>query len=277
MSVQACCPLERNVAVDRPFLLHGVVIPAGLALVAFAIQSSGLDERVAAAFFDPVARTFPVRGWALLETLGHRVAKSAIIGLWLLLASAACTSAFFPRLRKHAAIIRSTVAAMALGPMIVVALKGLTAYRCPWDLAQFGGMASYASGWIVPRADAGHCFPSGHAAGGFSLIALFFAGRAAGDRGLQRAGLAAALVAGSLFSLVRITQGAHFLSHNLWSAAIDWFAAALVFAPFMTARGSSSGESAPIARHADGEASEARLLATALAVAAWFGVIAIAL
>jgi membrane-associated PAP2 superfamily phosphatase len=30
-----------------------------------------------------------------------------------------------------------------------------------------------------------------------------------------------------VFSAIRMAQGAHFLSHNLWAAAICWFIAAL--------------------------------------------------
>ncbi|MNF12306.1 hypothetical protein D3C80_2137390 [compost metagenome] len=32
----------------------------------------------------------------------------------------------------------------------------------------------------------------------------------------------AALALGSLFSLGRMMQGAHFLSHNLWTLLFDW-------------------------------------------------------
>ncbi|MCC6531125.1 MAG: diacylglycerol kinase [Burkholderiales bacterium] len=220
---------------DRFLLIHACLIPLALAVAAFALHASGMDEHIAAAFFDPARSTFPARGWPLFETLGHRVAKSAVVGFWLSLLAAGVVSAAVPRFRGHAAIVWITVLAMALGPTIVVVLKEINAYRCPWDLVQFGGAAQYASGWFVPNVNAGRCFPSGHAAGGFSLVALFFAGCAGRNRRLQRAGLAAALLAGLGFSLVRIAQGAHFLSHNLWSAAIDWCAAALVFAPTLRA------------------------------------------
>ncbi|RPI46046.1 MAG: phosphatase PAP2 family protein, partial [Betaproteobacteria bacterium] len=193
--------------------------------------------RISAAFFDPSARSFPARGWPLLEVLGHRIAKSAVVGLWLIIVTAAAASTLVPRLREHCASLWTTALAMALGPAIVVTLKDLNAYRCPWDLVQFGGVAEYGSGWFVSKINAGRCFPSGHAAGGFSLVALFFAGRALDHPRLQRAGLAAALGAGCVFSLVRVAQGAHFLSHNLWSAAIDWCTAALVFVPVMIAPG----------------------------------------
>lgn len=218
---------------ERFILLHACLIPAAIALLALLVHAGGADERVSAAFFDASAGTFPARGWPLLEALGHRVAKSALVGLWIILLGAALTAAAVPRLRRHCGVLWATVLAMALGPTIVVTLKSLNAYHCPWDLKRFGGVADYASGWFVSRINAGRCFPSGHAAGGFSLVAIFFAGCALGSSRMRQAGLTATLIAGSVFSLVRIAQGAHFLSHNLWSAAIDWCTAALVFAPMI--------------------------------------------
>ncbi|MOA51591.1 hypothetical protein D3C78_1747610 [compost metagenome] len=39
---------------------------------------------------------------------------------------------------------------------------------------------------------------------------------------LARVALVGALVLGSVFSLGRMMQGAHFLSHNLWTLLFDW-------------------------------------------------------
>lgn len=225
---------------ERLLLLHTLAVPAALALAAIAAHSTGLDERVSAAFFDPATRAFPAHQWALLEALGHRLPRTMLIGFWLALVGVSCASPLFPRLREHVGLAWLTVLAMALGPTVVAVLKELNAYRCPWDLARFGGVADYSSGWFVSNLNAGHCFPSGHAAAGFSLVALFFCGLLSGNRSLHRGGMAAALVLGAGFSLVRIAQGAHFLSHTLWSAAIDWICAALVFAPWLIASGADS-------------------------------------
>jgi membrane-associated PAP2 superfamily phosphatase len=220
-----------------PFLLvHALLIPGATVLAALAAHSTGFDERVSALFFDPVTGTFPAHFSPMLEVIGHRFAKSAVVAIWLTLLGAGLAGAFVGHLIPHRALLWTTIAAMALGPSIVVALKDINAYHCPWDLKRFGGYADFASAWFVSAADVGRCFPSGHAAGGFSLIALAFAGLAMGNWKLRSTGLIAALVVGSAFSVVRIAQGAHFLSHNLWSAAIDWCAAALVFAPLLNKR-----------------------------------------
>jgi membrane-associated PAP2 superfamily phosphatase len=217
-------------------LRHVMLIPGLLVAVALTLHPLGLDERISGWFFDAQSAGFPARAWPALELLGHRLAKSALLALWLVLLATACTAQAVGWLRGRRGLLWTTVIAMAVGPLLVVLLKGINSHHCPWDLKQFGGIADYAADWFVPAADAGRCFPSGHAAGGFSLLALYFAGLASGQRALARVGLTAALATGALFSVIRITQGAHFLSHNLWSAAITWSAAAIVFTPLLVAR-----------------------------------------
>lgn len=159
-----------------PLPAHLLLVPPALALAALAAMALGLDDRLAASFFDPATHAFPWRHGVALELVGHRLAKSGVWAIWLLLLGAA---------------------------------------------------------------------PSGHAAGGFSLIALHLAGIASGDRRLRALGLWTAVLAGSAFGLVRMAQGAHFLSHNLWAAAIDWAAATLVFVPLLAARARRRGPSGP--------------------------------
>lgn len=95
--------------------------------------------------------------------------------------------------------------------------------QCPWSLAQFGGEETYSS-LLSPRPPTEHpgrCWPGGHASSGFVLFALFFALRDRKPR-LARYALAFAFAMGCLLSLSRMLQGAHFLSHNLWTMLFDW-------------------------------------------------------
>ena len=211
---------------------HAVLVPALFALAAFVCKRSGLDDVLANSVFDAATQQFWGRESTALELLGHRIAKAAIFTCWFAVFAGALAANWVPRLREQRMLLWATALAMASGPLLVVALKPLNAIHCPWDLKQYGGVADQASGWFVAAHDAGRCFPSGHASGGFSLVALFFAGVVSGERRLQAAGLAFALGAGMAFSVVRVMQGAHFASHNLWAAAIDWATAATVFALF---------------------------------------------
>lgn len=226
------CAAPGSVRIDRNafLLIHALAIPAAWAAAALGARAIGLDDGLTSLFFNSADLVFPVRAWPLLELFGHKLAKAALWAVWLIVLTAALAAPHVPRLAALRTVLWTTVAAMAIGPILVVVLKDINATRCPWDLKAFGGSADFASGWFVAKSEAGRCFPSGHAAGGFSLVAIYFAGLAAGHRRAGLAALAATLIVGGAFSLLRIAQGAHFLSHNLWSAAVVWCAAALVFA-----------------------------------------------
>lgn len=69
----------------------------------------------------------------------------------------------------------------------------------------------------------GRCWPSGHASAGFCLFAWYFAALRLERRRVALYLLAGVIVIGSLLSVGRVAQGAHFVSHCLWSAAVCWF------------------------------------------------------
>lgn len=213
--------------------IHLLLIPGLLALAAVFAHDSGLDRVLAGVFYDPVRGDFPAHASRILELLGHRLAKDAVTVVWLALLSATLSTHAWPRwqpaLTARRSALWSGVIGMALGPLIVVGLKGLNSSHCPWDLVEFGGGAELTSNWFVSAAEAGHCFPGGHAASGFSLVALYFMARALEQAQLARVVLLLGVLAGAAFSLIRMAQGAHFLSHNLWAAAICWFVAASAF------------------------------------------------
>ena len=184
-------------------------------------------------FYDTSLARFPAHDSYWLELLGHRAAK---ISIWVIALGTLTATFATERIRHNPHEQRAIVIAvfaMAFGPMIVSALKYTTSHHCPWDLRAYGGFADVSRDWFVAAADAGRCFPSGHASAGFALISLYFLGQAIDRPRVARVGLIAAIVVGTAFSAVRVIQGAHFVSHNLWAAAIDWFAAALVFTPLL--------------------------------------------
>ncbi len=220
-----------------PFLVvHALLLPFGAVLLATWLQRSGADVRITDAFFDAASGRFIVGGDGWAELIGHRLAKSAVAGAWALLIGAAIASHRVSAWRPYRRVLWTTVAAMGLGPLVVTLLKDINTHVCPWDLRQYGGAADYSARWFVSRIESGRCFPGGHASSGYALIALAFAGRALGWRALEVGGLVAALVLGTAFAAVRVSQGAHFVSHNLWSMAIDFWTASLLFAPLLLRR-----------------------------------------
>jgi membrane-associated PAP2 superfamily phosphatase len=115
-----------------------------------------------------------------------------------------------------------------LGALAVSILKAGSHTSCPWELSEFGGLVHHVSHWrLQPDGGAGHCFPAGHAASGFTFLGGYFAFRRT-DARMARLWLAGAAAAGLVLGLAQQWRGAHFMSHTLWSAAVCWAAACLV-------------------------------------------------
>ena len=123
-----------------------------------------------------------------------------------------------PRGRRIAWVV-VTIAGFALMPL----LKKTSLTSCPWDLAEFGGVAHWVSHWQWGQVDggAGHCFPSGHASSAFAFLAGWFVLRDPHPR-LARVWLVAVCVLGTLFGWAQMARGAHYASHTMWTAWICW-------------------------------------------------------
>lgn len=113
------------------------------------------------------------------------------------------------------------IIAMLACVLVVWWLKASTGVYCPWSVSYFSGdhaLREPTWSWVFQD---GRCWPSGHSGTGFCLLALFFALRDKYPQ-LARKTLVAVLLLGIICSLTRIVQGAHFLSHTLATALIDW-------------------------------------------------------
>jgi len=121
--------------------------------------------------------------------------------------------------RQHWTWIAVTLICLLLIPSI----KQISASSCPWDLAEFGGVAAYVPHWRLGVRDGGpgHCFPSGHAVAAFAFLTLYFDWRTLRPR-LARAALALVCVLGTLYGWAQLARGAHYVSHTLWSAWLCW-------------------------------------------------------
>ncbi len=106
---------------------------------------------------------------------------------------------------------------LAMG--LVSLLKSFSHTSCPYELSEFGGVAPYVPHWLLAVWDGGpgRCFPSGHAAGAFGLLAAvvpWWSHRPGVARGL----LVSVLLIGAAASVAQMARGAHYLSHCLWAA-----------------------------------------------------------
>ena len=193
---------------------------AGSLLFLLAWDASGLDLVLAHWF--GTAQGFALRDHWLFTTVLHEGARRLS---WLLVVGLSL-AVWWPVgvLRQLDRWQRlQLVVSILLGLALVVAIKRISSTSCPWDLAEFGGLARYVSHWRFGLVDGGgaHCFPAGHASAGFAFVGGYFVLRDRAPRA-ARIWLAAALTAGLVLGVSQQMRGAHFMSHTLWTAWLCW-------------------------------------------------------
>lgn len=191
---------------------------ASACLLLLLFELTRLDYWISNAFYDAASRTFPLQNAWFLETVVHKWVKYALLTLAVGLGVQAWRTRGSER-RFYLFL----VAGMLLAPTVVSLLKAISDRPCPWDTLEYGGSLPHLPLWqsLPVGLKPGHCFPGGHASGGFGLLVFWFWGRQHSSR---RAALlwSGALLLGLLMGWSQVARGAHFLSHNLWSAWVCW-------------------------------------------------------
>jgi membrane-associated PAP2 superfamily phosphatase len=214
-------------------------IPFALFVVTATVFAvTPLDEHIArAVFFDAAsAHWIGAHSWVINELLhtAGRWAIRAMVALVLAFWVATFVRRDWRTLRRPAAFL---TIAMLLSMGVVGLLKTVTNVDCPWDLVPFGGRFPYVE-LFADRPDAlraGRCFPAAHASSGYALLALYFVFRERHAR-LAKLGLGVGLLAGLTFGLAQQARGAHFVSHDLWSAFLVWTTTLSIYALAFRAR-----------------------------------------
>ena len=170
----------------------------------------------------------PGTWWA--RDLIHSVGGSAIRTLGIAALLGCCLTLFVDPLKQWRRPASYLILAATLATGSVGLLRAVSNVDCPWSLDVFSGTRPYV-GLLGDRPDdlpRARCFPGGHSSSGFALFALYFLFRDRRPR-TAYAGLAAALSVGALFAFGQEARGAHFLSHDLWSAGMAWFSCLAVY------------------------------------------------
>ena len=190
----------------------------GALLALLSWELAGLDLPLARLLGTPGG--FPLRDHFLVSSVLHDG------GRWLsgLLLATLALDAWRPLLSGPGRRARVYwLGVVALGLVAVPLAKRFSTTSCPWDLAEFGGHASYVPHWLPGIVDGGpgHCFPSGHAVAAFAFFGTWFLWRDHRPR-LGRAVMLGVLVLGAAFAWAQMARGAHFASHAMWSAWLCW-------------------------------------------------------
>ncbi|WP_416422465.1 phosphatase PAP2 family protein [Pseudomonas sp. App30] len=209
---------------SRPLNLWiGLGIPAVIAIALCLLELTDIDMVIEQWFYDPVQQAFAGRHSYWLENVLHDQAKRVVIAIGVLGALGYLASFLVKGLLPIRRELACLVVAMSLSTSYTAPLKALTGVQCPWSVTEFGGTQAYSKLFEHRPATSspGRCWPGGHAATGFTLFSLFFVLRDRRPR-MARAGLVFAFGLGTVFSIGRMIQGAHFLSHNIWAAIFCW-------------------------------------------------------
>ncbi|MCQ4269483.1 phosphatase PAP2 family protein [Pseudomonas kuykendallii] len=197
-------------------------IPLAIAALLLIFEPTRLDFAISDLFYLP-DEGFVARHNVFFENWFHDRVKQAVILIGVLSIAGLLLSFVYRRWAAWRLPLGYLVLAMGLSTAVVPPLKTLTGVHCPWDLTRYGGGETYSPllGERAPTLKPGRCWPGGHASSGFTFFALYFLLRDRRPR-LAKVALVGAFALGTALSLARMMQGAHFLSHNIWTAVFDW-------------------------------------------------------
>jgi membrane-associated PAP2 superfamily phosphatase len=198
-------------------------------LVLLAWDFSGLDLRVMQSFAD--RQGFVLRGHWWMEKVLHDWARQVAILVYL----GMLLMVWLPwgRFRSLRRIQRVEIwVGITLGLLCINLVKRYSLTSCPWDLAEFGGVARYVSHWQWGLGDGGggQCFPGGHASAAMAFVALSLPWLGSDLQAKRRQGLRmliGVIALGLLLGGVQTLRGAHYPSHTLWTGLICWGVALL--------------------------------------------------
>ncbi len=210
----------------RFWLTHAALPAALLFITTILLEFSNFDVQLANRFFDfENHRWFAGESWWANQLL-HKTGRDfiALIAIFSLLGF--MLSWVSKHLRPYRRACGYALLSILLTTGLVFLGKKYSNVDCPWDLAMYNGNRPYVHIFSdkPDDIDIGRCFPGGHSSGAFSLLFLYFLFRDK-NRRWAVAGLGFALLLGSLYSYGQWVRGAHFISHDIWSAFIAWFIA----------------------------------------------------
>lgn len=188
----------------------------------------GLDTATTRLFFDP-SIGFPLSQHEEINSFQMVLRWSAIVFAILMLLGFAASFVRLPaaqRLVRHrrAFVYFFLVVALGLGA-VVNGFKDHWGRPRPSHTIEFLGKYDYVPPLIMSDACDRNCsFPAGDPAVGFALIAFALV-----FRRRQRLFLALALGAGGALGLMRVAMGGHYLSDVIFSAAMMFFVAKLLY------------------------------------------------
>lgn len=164
-----------------------------------------------------------------LEVINHKYVKDLLIAVYLSFFVMIVVSFKYENFKSTRWNYSYFLILVIITTSTIGILKSQSDHACPWDMII---QENHSYSWILNKTN-GHCFPGGHASTGFALMAGYFIYR---NQNRKRAYfyLLASLILGFGMGWAQMMRGAHFLSHNLWTAWITWMINVIAYAIFQS-------------------------------------------
>jgi membrane-associated PAP2 superfamily phosphatase len=194
-----------------------------LCLVIAVALTTQTDRQISDLFFNPVTGRWLIdHDSSSLRPWFYDGPKLLIIVFGIVLAITAIRPTWFPPRwfdRREALFL---FACLAVVPLTIGTIRKNSNVQCPVTLQQYGGTQSNESGNVsldgfLEERQAGGCWPSGHASGGFALLCLAWLNR---RRRIRYSFAVLGLTAGLSMGTYQVARGAHFASHVLVTGLI---------------------------------------------------------
>lgn len=206
------------------YLLQSIILIISFFILWFYIPVGGsLDLALISPWVDSFGN-FPFKNNWFLATLNHHYVKNIIILIYSFYFFVWIASFKFKTLKY----VRHDYAYLFFASMLCTILIGIikahSSHACPWDMTI---PTTSGFSWNFTATN-GHCFPGGHASTGFALMTGYFVYLKTNTKRAYFF-LISGLILGFAMGWAQMMRGAHFLSHNLWTAWITWFINMLVY------------------------------------------------
>lgn len=153
-------------------------------------------------------------GWLLYTGVKVGLTGFAVL---LMLALALSWKSSFAFLQQYRRSLVCVLLSMMLCPLVASTGKQVTNVYCPYQIERYGGampyfkpLSPYPASFKQEKRGMG--FPAGHAAGGFSLLALFFVAK---QRKMQLLLGGAGLTVGIFMGVYQILRGQHYIGDTM--------------------------------------------------------------
>jgi membrane-associated PAP2 superfamily phosphatase len=209
---------------------HLAVPLAAFALAVSMVWAFGLDWRLAHGLYAWEGYRWVLKQAFLTQRVLHRLGHDLSIAAWAGVALAWLASLRRGGLSPWRRPLGYLTLSVLVSTSLVSAIKAWSNLDCPWDIDGLGGTRPHLGLFDLRPANLpdAACFPAGHASGGYAWMALYFFFLMTRPE-LRWRGLTVGVASGGVFGIAQQLRGAHFLSHDLWTAAICWATALGLF------------------------------------------------